>query len=165
MPRPKDQNIFASFPAWCQQQNMQGLQIGLSVFKPLSKPGDIVILWGSTSHPEDMTFHGAFFFSSHKNSLNVKGFEKRHSCGPVFFHTISERWKLNKWQQIVLARLASERSMNAEERLQPSGPSTCFLMTSKLHADLQSRKKAHPENWRHIPESSCFSPWSVKAKW
>jgi hypothetical protein len=66
MPRPKDQNIFASFPALCQQQNMQGLQIGLSIFKPLSKPGDIVILLGSTSHPEDMTFHGELFLITQK---------------------------------------------------------------------------------------------------
>lgn len=54
MSKLKDQNIFASFPAWCQQQNMQDLQIGFSIFKPLSKPGDIVILLDSTGHPEGM---------------------------------------------------------------------------------------------------------------
>lgn len=53
MPKPKDQNIFASFQAWCQQ-NTQGLQIGLSIFNHLSRPGDIVILLGFTGYPEDM---------------------------------------------------------------------------------------------------------------
>lgn len=35
MPIPNDQNILVSFPAWCQWQNMWGLQTGLLVFKRL----------------------------------------------------------------------------------------------------------------------------------
>jgi hypothetical protein len=76
----------------------------------------------------------------------VKGFEKRHSCGLLFCHIISERGKLNKRQQITQAGLESKRNLDAEGIQRLSEPSTCFEMASKSHTYLHSRKKPFLKN-------------------
>lgn len=121
MPKLKDQNIFASFPAWCQQQNMQDLQIGFSIFKPLSKPGDIVILLDSTGHPEGMVN----FFSSYKNSLNMTFhiWEEAQLWSCALTH-YTEKETLNKWQIIIptgleLRGTGMEGTVRSIQRLAP----------------------------------------------
>ena len=60
-------------------------------------------IWLCESYPEDFLVYGIFLLMRQTSSLNMKGFEKRHSCGLVLCHVISERWKLDKWQIMALA--------------------------------------------------------------
>lgn len=104
MPIPSDQNIWASFPAWCQRQNMWGLQTGLSVFKSIPKPGDIAILFGSAGHIQKTSCF-MVNFSSLDKTKSKKWKDLRRGTAVVLcaFPYYLRRWKLNKWQIMALA--------------------------------------------------------------
>lgn len=158
MPIPSDQNIWASFPAWCQRQNMWGLQTGFSVFQSIPKPGDIAILFGSAGHIQKTSCFMVNFSSLDKTkSKNWKDFRRGTAVVLCAFPYYLRRWKLNKWQIMALARPQSLGGMWCQ------GEATSFRKPAPVLRWPGSHTRTHTklclETSQHI---GCSHSWQTQ---
>lgn len=172
-PIPSDQNILASFPAWCQWQKCVRLanwpfRIEASL-KVRWYPHPI---WLSQSYPEDIVLYGKFLFIGQNPSLNRKGFEEGHSCGLMHCHIISNRCRLNKWQIIALVSPQSLGGIwmlrRATSFTKPT-PAPRWPVTD-IHAQVMCLETqwltllSYPTSSGHTSETFCPPQWLVRAE-